>query len=103
MTNLNDRELLELIAQQVQKTDMRIDKLEQKVDKLGQKVDKLEEKFDKLEEKFDKLEQKVDKLEEKVEKNHQLLITAAEDFKTFKEIANEHEFSIRQLKRKIGS
>jgi len=96
VTNLTDRELLELIAQQVQKTDIRIGRLEEN-------VDKLEQRFDRLEEKGDKLEQKVELIGEKVEKNHQMLTTVVEEFKTFKEIANEHEFSIRQLKRKIGS
>lgn len=103
MTEFNDRELLEIIAQYGQKTYQKVELLDQRVERLEEKVDKLEEKVDKLDQRMERIEQRVDRLEEKVEENHEMLVTLTEDFRSFKEIVNEHEFSIRLLKRKVGS
>lgn len=102
MTNLSDRELLEMVAQYGQKTYQKVENLEQRMVGLEEKVDNIELRMDRLEEKVDRLEKRVDKLEEKVEDNHRMLVTLTEDFRSFKEIVNEHEFSIRHLKRKVG-
>jgi len=80
MTNLSDRELLEVIAQQGYKTFQKVEILEQKVDKL---------------------EQRLDKLEETVQENHGMFVTLAEDFKSLKDIVNEHVF-YSPVKEKIG-
>lgn len=96
VTGKTDRELLEMVAQYGYQTYLKVEKLEQRVERIEEKVDKLEQRVERIEERIDRLEQKV-------EENNKMLFTLVEDFKSFKEIINEHEFSIRLLKRKLGS
>lgn len=56
-----------MLADKLDRTDLRIDNMESRIDKIDSKIDQLDSKVDRLDKKVDQLDKKIDRMDSKID------------------------------------